>query len=111
MRAVALKNALENLKLTSLRIQKDIVNDAVVETTNVIIKDIGDAFFSILVDESRDVSVKEQMTVIFRYVDKNGCVIESFISIEHVESTTAMSLKKAIDVLLLKILVMPFSLF
>nr|XP_011459928.1 PREDICTED: zinc finger MYM-type protein 1-like [Fragaria vesca subsp. vesca] len=102
VRAVALKNAPENLKLTSPRVQKDIVNAAAVETTNVIIKDIGDAFFSILVDESRDVSVKEQMTIIFRYVDKNGCVIESFIGIEYVKSTTAMSLKKAIDALFSK---------
>ncbi|XP_024190409.1 zinc finger MYM-type protein 1-like [Rosa chinensis] len=63
---------------------------------------MSDAFFSILVDESRDVSVKEQMAVTFRYVDKNGCVIESFIGIEHVASTTAISLKKAIDALFSK---------
>nr|XP_011468585.1 PREDICTED: zinc finger MYM-type protein 1-like [Fragaria vesca subsp. vesca] len=78
------------------------MNVVAVETTNVIIKDIGDAFFSILVDESRDVSVKEQMAVIFRYVDKNGYVIESFIGIEHVESTTAMSLERAINALFSK---------
>ncbi|XP_024195937.1 zinc finger MYM-type protein 1-like [Rosa chinensis] len=102
VRAVALKNAPENLRLTSPRIQKYIVNAAAVETTNVIMRNMSDAFFSILVDESRDVSVKEQMAVTFRYVDKNGCVIESFIGIEHVASTTAISLKKVIDALFSK---------
>ena len=102
VRAVALKNAPENLKLTSPKIQKDIVNACAMETINVIIKDMGDAVFSILVDESRDVSIKEQMVVMFRYVDKNGCVIERFIGIEHVPNTTAISLKIAIDKLFSK---------
>ncbi|XP_061999005.1 uncharacterized protein LOC133716314 [Rosa rugosa] len=102
VRAVALKNFPENLKLTSPRIQKDIVNAAAIETTNVIMRNMSDAFFSILGDESRDVSVKEQMAVTFRYVDKNGCVTESFIGIEHVANTTAISLKKAIYALFSK---------
>ncbi|XP_062088660.1 uncharacterized protein LOC133795220 [Humulus lupulus] len=99
---VALKNAPENLRLTSPRIQKDIVNACAIETIDVIIKDMGDAVFSILVDESRDVSIKEQMVVMFRYVDKRGYVIERFIGIEHVPNTTAISLKIAIDKLFSK---------
>ena len=55
--------------MISSKTQKDIVNAAVVETTNVIISDMGDSLFSILVDESRDVSVKDQMVVMFHYVD------------------------------------------
>ncbi|XP_062118895.1 uncharacterized protein LOC133832590 [Humulus lupulus] len=102
VRAVALKNAPENLRLTSPRIQKDIVNACAIETIDVIIKDMGDAIFSILVDESRDVSIKEQMVVMFRYVDKRGYVIERFIGIEHVPNTTAISLKIAIDKLFSK---------
>ncbi|XP_062114586.1 uncharacterized protein LOC133825690 [Humulus lupulus] len=102
VRAVALKNAPENLRLTSPRIQKDIVNACAIETIDVIIKDMGDAVFSILVDESRDVSIKEQMVVMFRYVDKRGYVIERFIGIEHVPNTTAISLKIAIDKLFSK---------
>ncbi|XP_062116521.1 uncharacterized protein LOC133830545 [Humulus lupulus] len=76
---------------------KDIVNAAAVETTNIIIKGIGDSLFSILVDESRDISTKEKMAIVLRYVDKNGHVIEHFIGIEHVPNTTALSLKVAID--------------
>ncbi|XP_074592435.1 uncharacterized protein LOC141848289 [Curcuma longa] len=49
------------------------------------------------VDESRDVSTKEQMSVVLRYVDSSGHVNERFIGIEHVTSTTALSLKAAID--------------
>lgn len=59
-------------------------------------------FFSILVDKSQDVSIKEHIAVIFHYVDKNMCVIECFIGIEHVANITAMSLKKAIDALFYK---------
>ena len=99
---MALKNAPANLKLTSPTIQKEIVNAAAVETTDAIIRDMDNALFSILVDEARDVSIKEQMAVIFRYVDKRGCVIERFIGIVHVANTTARTLKKAVDELLSK---------
>ncbi|XP_057461111.1 uncharacterized protein LOC130751528 [Actinidia eriantha] len=98
--AVVLKNAPENLKLVSPAIQKDIVNAAAIEILNVIITDIGDECFSILVDESRDVSIKEQMAVVVRYVNSEGHVIESFLGLEHVTSTTAVSLKEAIETLL-----------
>ena len=51
IKAVTLKNAPENLKLTSPDIQKDIVSAAAIETVNVIMKDIGNSLFSILVDK------------------------------------------------------------
>ena len=53
-----LKNAPENHQMTSLDIQKEIANAAIVETINVIIKDIGDSLFAIIVDESRNISTK-----------------------------------------------------
>ncbi|GFZ05583.1 General transcription factor 2-related zinc finger protein [Actinidia rufa] len=96
---VVLKNTFENLKLVSPAIQKDIVNVAAIEILNVIINDIGDECFSILVDESRDVSIKEQMAVVVRYVNAKRHVIESFLGLEHVTSTTAISLKEAIETL------------
>lgn len=92
---VVLGNALENHKVTSPPIQRDIINAAAVETTNAIIMDIGNNFFSILVDECRDVSVKEQMSIaVHFYVDKKGCVIERFIGLVHVTDTTSPSLEK-----------------
>ncbi|XP_057476937.1 uncharacterized protein LOC130764654 [Actinidia eriantha] len=97
--AVVLKNAPENLKLVSPAIQNDIVNAAAIEILNVIINDIGDECFSILIDESRAVSIKEQMAVVVRYVNAERHVIESFLGLENVTSTTAISLKEAIETL------------
>ncbi|KAF8396511.1 hypothetical protein HHK36_018134 [Tetracentron sinense] len=97
IKKVVLQNAPENLKLTVPDIQKDIVNAAATETTNAIINEVGDFLFSILIDESRDISIKEQMVVVLRYVDKRGYVIERFLCIVHVTETTAISLKAAVD--------------
>ena len=73
IRDVTLNNAPENMKLTSPNIQKDIVNAVAVETVNIIIQDIRDSLFSILVDESRDISTKEQIVVVLSYVNKKCC--------------------------------------
>ena len=60
----------KNYRLTHYDIQKDITNTIVRETSKTIIKDLDNGFFSILVDESRDISVKEQMTLVLCYVNK-----------------------------------------
>ena len=60
------ENAPGNCQLTSREIQLDISKACVEETTQVIMSELGNASFSLLVDESRDVSVKEQMAVILR---------------------------------------------
>ena len=65
-----LQAAPKNCKLTCPKIQKDIVNAIASETSKAIIKDLDNGFFSILVDESRDISVKEQMSLVLRYVNK-----------------------------------------
>ncbi|XP_031251509.1 uncharacterized protein LOC116109438 [Pistacia vera] len=62
----------EDSKNQALVIQKDIVNVAANETTKAIISDLGDDIFSVLIDESRDVSIKEQMAITISYVDKKG---------------------------------------
>ena len=71
-----LQKAPKNCKFTHHDIQKDIVNEIAHETSKSIIKDLDNGFFSILVDESRDISVKEQMALVFRYVNKKGISIE-----------------------------------
>ena len=83
--------------MTSPDIQKDIVCAAATKTRNAIVNDIENEYFSILVDESQDVSTKEQMAVVLRYVDKKGHVIERFLKILHVYDTSATTLKQAID--------------
>jgi hypothetical protein len=62
-------------------------------------KEIGNGVFSLLVDECRDVSDKEQMAVVLRYVDKCGLVQEKFVGVVHVEETIASHLKSCIDFL------------
>uniref|UniRef100_A0A7N0UPV0 TTF-type domain-containing protein n=1 Tax=Kalanchoe fedtschenkoi TaxID=63787 RepID=A0A7N0UPV0_KALFE len=84
---VVLHNAPRNLKLIAPNIQKDISNAAAQE---------GDCF-AILIDESRDVSINEQMAVAVRYVNKRGEIIERIFGIVHVLDTTALSLKAALD--------------
>ncbi|KAI5422007.1 hypothetical protein KIW84_045454 [Lathyrus oleraceus] len=87
------KNCRGNLKLTSPDIQKDIVKDAATITTQVILDDLGDDLFAILIDVSRDISVKEQMIMVIHYVNNEGKVIERFLSVIHVSNTSALTLK------------------
>ncbi|XP_028550852.1 uncharacterized protein LOC110098075 [Dendrobium catenatum] len=72
------------------------------ETLASIINDIDNSYFSILVDETRDVSTKEQLALVVRYVDRKGQVIERFIGIKHVASTNAVTLKAAVEETLAK---------
>jgi hypothetical protein len=56
---VVLENAHENYQMIARAIQKDIANDVASKTLDVILKDLSELSFVILVDESRDISVKE----------------------------------------------------
>ena len=85
--------------LVASDIQKDIVSVCALETIKLIINELGDSHFSILIDESRDISVKEQLAVVIRYVNEKGIVVERFLGLEHVANTNASSLKDAIDAL------------
>ncbi|XP_042448856.1 uncharacterized protein LOC122033758 [Zingiber officinale] len=96
------QNAPENNQMIPPTIQKDLTHACASEITLSIIKDIGNNVFSLMVDESRDISVKEQMGVILRYVNKRGQVIERFLAIVHVSDTSSRSLKDAIDALFVK---------
>ncbi|XP_048544266.1 zinc finger MYM-type protein 1-like [Triticum urartu] len=100
--AVTLGNAPKNFKLVCSDIQKEIVRACAEETLKAIIEDIGDEYFPILVDESRDVSHKEQMALVIRYVERRGFVMERLIGLTHVSQTTSLALKQAIYLLLAK---------
>jgi hypothetical protein len=102
IKRVTFSEAPRHNKLTSPDIQKDITQAAAEKITNVIIKDLGDSLFLILIDESRDISIKEQMVVVLPYVDNNEHIIEHFLSIQHVRDTTASSFKAAIEALFSK---------
>uniref|UniRef100_A0A2C9UH28 DUF4371 domain-containing protein n=1 Tax=Manihot esculenta TaxID=3983 RepID=A0A2C9UH28_MANES len=68
--------------MTSPLIQKELVRACTEETTDVIIDEIGDNHFFILIDESRDKSIKEKMALVVRFVNKKGQVIERFVNVE-----------------------------
>ncbi|XP_042456681.1 zinc finger MYM-type protein 1-like [Zingiber officinale] len=100
--AVVGMNAPGNNQMIAPKIQKQLVNACAIETTNAILADLGDRWFTLLLDEARDCSVKEQMAVVIRYVNKYGEVIERFMAVVHVATTTAACLKEAIDSLFAK---------
>ncbi|KAH0694244.1 hypothetical protein KY285_021341 [Solanum tuberosum] len=93
---LVLKKAPKNDQMTSHKIQKDIVTACKLETIKAIMEDLNGDYFSLLVDESCDISHKEQMAIVLRYVDRKGSVVERFIGIIHVHDTSALCLKEAI---------------
>ena len=99
---VVLKNAPGNNQMIAPLIQKDMINACAVETTLAMLGDLSDKLFSIMVDEARDCSVKEQMAVVIRYVNKRGEIIERFLGLVHVRETSAKCLKEAIESLFAK---------
>jgi len=64
------------------------------------LEELGDGYFAILVDESRDVSYKQQMASVLRYVDRMGFVMEQFLSLVHITDTSSLSLNENIYSLL-----------
>lgn len=81
IKEVVLGNAPGNNSLISPDIQKDIAQACAMETLDLIMADLGDSLFSILVDECRDSSNKEQLAIVLRYVNAQGCVKECFVGI------------------------------
>uniref|UniRef100_A0A8I6X9A7 TTF-type domain-containing protein n=1 Tax=Hordeum vulgare subsp. vulgare TaxID=112509 RepID=A0A8I6X9A7_HORVV len=98
---VVLENAPKNCKMTSHDIQLELINCCAKETTSLIMKDLGEEYFAILADESSDVYQREELALCLHYVDKIGWPVERFLGIVHVEDTTSLTLKKAIEKLLM----------
>ncbi|XP_052619650.1 uncharacterized protein LOC111918703 [Lactuca sativa] len=92
-----LENAPKNNQLISPKIQKELVQCFAQEVLLSIREEIGQDVFALLVDESSDVSKKEQMTIVLRYVDTLGFVKERFIGLVHVKDTSSLTLKNAIN--------------
>ncbi|CAA7014616.1 unnamed protein product [Microthlaspi erraticum] len=88
--------------MVSSLIQKDIVNSFGEEVVKSVIEEIDHGVFGLLVDESADISRKEQMAVVLRFVDKGGVVKERFIGVVHVNETSSETLKSPVDNLFAK---------
>ena len=98
--SVVLENAPQFAKYTSPDIQKEILSIFAMKVRKHIREEIGDAKFSILVDETCDVAKREQMAIVFRFVDNDGIVQERFFDLIHVKNTKALTLKKELSYLL-----------
>ena len=61
----------KNCQMISPDIQKDLAKACAEEVTAVSMDEIRGRKFSVLIDESRDVSIKEQMAVILRLILHN----------------------------------------
>ncbi|KAJ1701028.1 hypothetical protein LUZ63_000807 [Rhynchospora breviuscula] len=91
----AYDNGSKNCQMLSNHIQKDLTKACAEEVMVVAMDEIRGRKFSVLIDESRDVSIKEQMTMILRFVNDEGKVLERFVGIQHIERCTAVALKEA----------------
>ncbi|CAN1280385.1 Zinc finger MYM-type protein 1 [Linum perenne] len=97
---VALYNAPKNAKYISPDIQKEILAIMAKRVRWQIREEVGDAYFSILVDEAQDASGREQMALILRFVNSAGILTERFFAIKGVSETSSETLKQVIcDVL------------
>ncbi|ESQ30894.1 hypothetical protein EUTSA_v10012191mg, partial [Eutrema salsugineum] len=67
------------------------------DVTAFIIQELDHDVFCLLIDESADFSDKEQMAVVFRFVDKGGIIKERFIGLIHVQETSSLTLKCVVD--------------
>ncbi|XP_042400919.1 uncharacterized protein LOC121990940 [Zingiber officinale] len=86
----------KNAKYTSHNIQKQILHMLSVRVKNTIREEIGVAKYCIIVDEARDESKREQMSIVLRFVDSNGFIQKHFFGLVHVSDTAALTLKDAI---------------
>ncbi|XP_057789420.1 uncharacterized protein LOC131006252 [Salvia miltiorrhiza] len=59
-------------------------------------EEVGDKYFCILVDEAQDISKKEKMAIILRFVNDQRILTEHFFAIKSVSDTTSLNLKKEI---------------
>jgi len=91
---VVLEKALKNAKYTSPTIQKEILHILANKMRKRICEEVRDAKFCILVDEAKDASNKEQMTIVLRFINIHGFLLERFFGIVHVSDTTFLRLKK-----------------
>ncbi|XP_042396360.1 uncharacterized protein LOC121986457 [Zingiber officinale] len=60
-------------------------------------EEVSDKCFYILVDEARDISKREQMAIILRFVNNYGVLTERFFAIKSVSDTTSLNMKKEIS--------------
>ncbi|KAG2650687.1 hypothetical protein PVAP13_1NG201200 [Panicum virgatum] len=87
-------NYLEMIDSYKEKNEDDLVKACAQEVSKVIMGEIGDRHFSVLIDESREISIREQMVVVVRLVNSKGNIVERFLGLKHVKETSSEALKK-----------------
>ncbi|XP_071694901.1 uncharacterized protein [Rutidosis leptorrhynchoides] len=90
---VVLENALYNSKFIAGSIQKEILGIIANKVRKHICNEVGNSYFCVMVDESRDESKKEKMAIVLRFIENDGVVRERFLDLVHVSDTTSLTLK------------------
>ena len=84
------KNAAKNATYRSKTIQGEIIRITGTLVRAKLVDEIKDAvFFSIMADEASDISVKEQLSLVLRFVDGEGKIREEFIGFIHCNEGTS----------------------
>jgi len=96
-----LRSILENEKQHIKYLSHGIQNQIIEICNNIILKQIVSKVneskcFSILADETTDISTSEQLTLCVRYIDKDGNLNEDFLKFIEVENLTGSHLSSAI---------------
>lgn len=96
-----LRSILENEKQHIKYLSHGIQNQIIEICNNIILKQIVSKVneskcFSILADETTDISTSEQLTLCVRYIDENGNLNEDFLKFIEVENLTGSHLSSAI---------------
>lgn len=82
---------------TSHEYQNELISVIASSTKNIILNNMSKfAAFSILVDETKDASKKDQLSFLIRFIDKNYNIQEKALGCYHMERCDADSLSKAI---------------
>jgi hypothetical protein len=99
---VVLGNAPNNYQSIDHKIKKQLICCCANETTKIIMDELGDECFVILADESSDAYQQEQLALCLWYVNKIGEPVERFLCLVKDVNTTSLTLKEAIQSLLLE---------
>jgi hypothetical protein len=95
--SIVLENAPKFAKYTSHTIQKEILQVTASKVLDKIREDIRDFKFCIIGDEAWDESKREQMSIVLRFVDKDGFIQECFFDLVNVKDTLTLTLKNGIS--------------
>ena len=90
-------NAPKHAQYLSHQIQNEIIsicNDLIL--SNLVKKFTQAEYFSVLADETTDISCKEQLSICIRYVDSDNCLQEDFLQFIEVDGLSGESLSRAI---------------